>query len=65
VDFQASDYGRGLPQHHNHRRSGPQTGARNIVMHAYEHLKPELIKEMAEMHVPELLAHCLSILGDE
>jgi uncharacterized protein with HEPN domain len=28
-------------------------GARNIVMHAYEYLKPELIREMAETDVPE------------
>jgi uncharacterized protein with HEPN domain len=40
-------------------------GARNIVMHAYEFLRPELIREMAENDVPELLAHCLRILGEE
>jgi uncharacterized protein with HEPN domain len=39
-------------------------GARNIVMHAYEYLKPELIREMAEKEVPELLKHCLSLLGE-
>jgi len=39
-------------------------GARNIVMHAYEYLKPELIREMAEKDAPELLAHCLRILGE-
>jgi len=38
-------------------------GARNIVMHAYEYLKPQLIREMAEKDVPELLAHCLQILA--
>jgi uncharacterized protein with HEPN domain len=40
-------------------------GARNIVMHAYEFLRPELIREMAEKDVPELLAHCLRLLGEE
>jgi uncharacterized protein with HEPN domain len=40
-------------------------GARNIVMHAYEYLKPELIKEMVEKDVPALLAHCLHILGEQ
>ena len=40
-------------------------GARNIVMHAYEFLRPELIKEMAEKDVPELLGHCLRLLGEE
>ena len=40
-------------------------GARNIVMHAYEFLRPELIGEMAEKDVPELLAHCLRLLGEE
>ena len=40
-------------------------GARNIVMHAYEHLKPELIREMAEKDVPELLAHCLRLLAEK
>jgi uncharacterized protein with HEPN domain len=39
-------------------------GARNIVMHAYEYLKPELIREMAEEEVPELLKHCLRLLGE-
>ena len=39
-------------------------GARNIVMHAYEYLKPQLIREMAERDAPELLAHCLRILGE-
>jgi hypothetical protein len=34
-------------------------------MHAYEYVRPELIKEMAERDVPELLAHCLRILGQE
>jgi len=38
-------------------------GARNVVMHAYEYLKPQLIREMAERDVPGLLAHCLRILG--
>ena len=40
-------------------------GARNIVMHAYEYLRPELVREMAEEDVPELLAHCLRLLGEE
>jgi uncharacterized protein with HEPN domain len=39
-------------------------GARNIVMHAYEYLRPDLIREMAEKDVPELLAHCLHLLGE-
>ena len=39
-------------------------GARNIVMHAYEYVKPELIREMAEKEVPELLRHCLRLLGE-
>jgi len=39
-------------------------GARNIVMHAYEYLKPELIRQMAETDVPELLKNCLCILGE-
>jgi uncharacterized protein with HEPN domain len=39
-------------------------GARNIVMHAYEHLKPELIREMAEKDVPKLLAACLRLLEE-
>ena len=33
-------------------------------MHAYEYLKPQLIREMAERDAPELLAHCLRILGE-
>jgi hypothetical protein len=33
------------------------------VMHAYESLRPELIREMAEENAPELLAHCLRILA--
>jgi len=40
-------------------------GARNIVMHAYEHLKPDLIREMAEKDVPELLIRCLRLLGED
>jgi hypothetical protein len=40
-------------------------GARNIVMHAYEYIRPELIRDMAEKDVPELLAHCLRLLGQE
>ena len=39
-------------------------GARNIVMHAYEYLKPELVRQMAETDVPDLLAHCLRLLGE-
>ncbi len=39
-------------------------GARNIVMHAYEYLKPELVRQMAEKDVPDLLAHCLRLLGE-
>jgi uncharacterized protein with HEPN domain len=38
---------------------------RNIVMHAYENLNPQLIREMAENDVPELLTHCLFLLGGE
>jgi hypothetical protein len=33
-------------------------------MHAYEYLQPDLIREMAEKDVPELLAHCLQVLGE-
>jgi len=40
-------------------------GARNVVMHDYEYLRPELIREMAEKDVPELLGHCLRLLGEE
>jgi uncharacterized protein with HEPN domain len=40
-------------------------GARNIVMHDYEYLQPRLIREMAEKDVPELLAYCLRLLGDD
>ncbi|MBI3472717.1 MAG: DUF86 domain-containing protein, partial [Candidatus Solibacter usitatus] len=32
-------------------------GARNVVMHEYEYLKPQLIREMAERDAPELQAH--------
>jgi uncharacterized protein with HEPN domain len=39
-------------------------GARNIVIHAYEYLKPGLIREMAEEEVPQLLGHCLRLLGE-
>ena len=39
-------------------------GARNIVMHAYEYLRPDLVREMAERDVPELLAQCLRLLGE-
>jgi uncharacterized protein with HEPN domain len=39
-------------------------GARNIVMHAYEYLKPELVRQMAERDIPDLLAHCLRLLGE-
>lgn len=38
-------------------------GARNVVMHDYEYLRPERIREMAEKDVPELLSHCLRLLG--
>jgi hypothetical protein len=34
-------------------------------MHAYEYIRPELIRDMAEKDVPELLAHCLRLLGQE
>ncbi len=34
-------------------------------MHDYEYLRPQLIREMAEKDVPELLVHCLRLLGDE
>jgi hypothetical protein len=34
------------------------------MMHAYEYLKPELVRQMAEKDVPELLAHCLRLLGE-
>jgi len=34
-------------------------------MHAYEHLKPDLIREMAEKDVPELLIQCLRLLGED
>jgi len=40
-------------------------GARNVVMHDYEYLRPQLIREMAEKDVPELLVHCLRLLDDE
>ncbi len=40
-------------------------GARNIVMHAYEYLKPELIRDMAEKDVPELLVQCLRLLSEQ
>lgn len=40
-------------------------GARNVVMHAYEYLRPELIREMAEEDSPILLEHCLRILSDK
>lgn len=40
-------------------------GARNIVVHGYEYLKPRLIQEMAEEEVPVLLGHCLRLLGEE
>jgi hypothetical protein len=33
-------------------------------MHAYEYLKPELIREMAEKEVPELLKQCLRLLDE-
>jgi uncharacterized protein with HEPN domain len=39
-------------------------GARNIVMHAYEYVRPDLVREMADRDVPELLAHCLRLLGE-
>jgi uncharacterized protein with HEPN domain len=50
------------------RRAHPEipwaglVGARNIVMHAYESVRPALIRDMAERDVPELLAHCVRIL---
>jgi hypothetical protein len=34
-------------------------------MHAYEYLRPELVREMAKEDVPELLAHCLRLLGEQ
>jgi len=40
-------------------------GARNIVMHDYEYLQSRLIREMAEEDVPELLAYCLRMLGED
>jgi uncharacterized protein with HEPN domain len=39
-------------------------GARNVVMHAYASLRPELIQEMAERDVPALLAECIRMLAD-
>ena len=33
-------------------------------MHAYEYLKPELIREMAEKSVPDLLDWCLRLLQE-
>jgi hypothetical protein len=32
-------------------------------MHVYQYLRPDLVREMAEKDVPELLAHCLRLLG--
>jgi len=40
-------------------------GARHIVMHAYEYLKPQLIREMAENDVPALPTYCLRLLGED
>jgi hypothetical protein len=34
-------------------------------MHAYQFVRPDLIREMAEKDVPELLAHCLRLLAEE
>jgi len=51
------------------RRAHPEipwsslVGARNIVMHDYEYVQSRLIREMAEKDVPELLEHCLRLLG--
>jgi uncharacterized protein with HEPN domain len=39
-------------------------GARKIVMHAYEQLRPALIQEMAERDIPELSLHCRRLLGE-
>jgi uncharacterized protein with HEPN domain len=39
------------------------SGACNIVMHDYEYVQSRLIREMAEKDVPELLEHCLRLLG--
>jgi len=39
-------------------------GARNVVMHAYEYLNPDLVQEMAEEEIPVLLTHCLRILAE-
>jgi uncharacterized protein with HEPN domain len=53
------------------RRAHPEipwsslVGVRNIVMHDYECLQPRLIREMVEKDVPELLAHCVRLLGEE
>jgi hypothetical protein len=34
-------------------------------MHAYEYIRPEVVREMAEKDVPEHLDQCLRILGDD
>lgn len=39
-------------------------GARNIVMHTYDQLRPDLIREMVDVHVPRLLDQCRTILGE-
>lgn len=50
---------------HPHIPWSSMIGARNVVMHAYEYVNPELIREMAEHHVPRLLDDCLGLLGEE
>ncbi|MCP5118818.1 MAG: DUF86 domain-containing protein [bacterium] len=39
-------------------------GARNVVIHAYEYLKPELIRDIVEKDIPELLATVRRIIAE-
>ncbi len=37
---------------------------RNIVMQAWGHFRPELLRDMPENEVPEWPAHCLRLLHE-
>ncbi len=60
----ASKLGREFHQAHPEIRWPGIVGARNIVMHESDYLKPEWIRRMAEKDIPALLANCLRLLDE-
>src|SRR5579871_2504985 len=52
-----------LQEHYDHRRGSP-ANRQAVVMHGYEQLRPQLIREVAERDVPRLLEDCLRMLAE-